>query len=40
MTRKRYSENFKKQIIEIYNSGKAVLNIERKYDLHASVIYG
>ena len=40
MTRKRYSEDFKKQIVELYNSGKPVLNIEREYDLHASVIYG
>ena len=40
MTRKRYSQDFKKQIVELYNSGKPVLNIEREYDLHASVIYG
>ncbi len=40
MTRKRYSEDFKKQIVELYNSGKTALDIEREYDLHAFVIYG
>lgn len=40
MTRKRYSEDLKKQIVELYNNGKTVLNIERDYDLHTSVIYG
>lgn len=40
MNRKRYCEDFKKQIVELYNSGKTLLDIEREYDLHSSVIYG
>ncbi len=40
MTRKRYSGDFKKQIVELYNNGMTALDIEREYDLHAFVING
>lgn len=38
-TGKRYTEDFKKMIIEVYNSGKPVLDICSEYGVTAATLY-
>ncbi|GFZ29610.1 hypothetical protein CSC2_01360 [Clostridium zeae] len=37
--RKRYTEDFKKMIIEVYNSGKPVLDIWIEYGITTATLY-
>jgi transposase len=36
---KRYPEEFKKQIVELYKNGKTVINLAREYGLVEQTIY-
>lgn len=36
---RKYSDEFKKQIVGLYNSGKPAKEIRLEYDLHPSVLY-
>ena len=38
MSRKRYEEGFKKQIVALYNSGKSLADINRDYGVAKSTI--
>ena len=37
--RRKYTEEFKHQIVELYNSGKPTSEILQEYDLNQSVFY-
>ena len=36
---KRYDEEFKKTIVDLYNSGKSATELEREYGISRSTIY-
>lgn len=40
MERRKFTEEFKKNIVELYNNGKPTGEILREYDLASSMFYG